>query len=211
MIYGYCRCSTDRQTLENQHYEIEKYAKENKVCIQYWIQETISSRKPLKDRKLGNLLKELKDGDILIATELSRLGRSMLEVMGILQECLEKNCCVWTIKENYKLGGDITSKVLAFAFGLSAEIERKLISDRTKMSMEKLRSEGRRLGRPIGSKAKKTKLSNKKQRIFELLAQGVSKSQIAKELQVDKTTLYRFMIRIKAENANKTIPQKDSI
>ena len=163
MIYGYCRCSTDRQTLENQHYEIEKYAKENKVCIQYWIQETISSRKPLKDRKLGNLLKELKDGDILIATELSRLGRSMLEVMGILQECLEKNCCVWTIKENYKLGGDITSKVLAFAFGLSAEIERKLISDRTKMSMEKLRSEGRRLGRPIGSKAKKTKLSNKKQ------------------------------------------------
>lgn len=211
MIYGYCRYSTDRQILENQHYEIEKYAKENKVCIQHWIQETISSRKPLKDRKLGKLLKELKSGDILIATELSRLGRSMLEVMGILQECLEKNCCVWTIKENYKLGGDITSKVLAFAFGLSAEIDRKLISDRTKMSMEKLKSEGRRLGRPVGSKAKKTKLSNKEHYIFELLAQGVSKSKIATELKVDKTTLYRFMIRINAEKENKTTLKKDSI
>ena len=148
MIYAYCRCSTDKQTLANQTFEIKKFARQNGIKVDCWVEETISSRKPLSSRKLGHLLKQLGDGDILSSCELSRLGRSLLEVMSILQHCLEKNSQVWTIKENYRLGADIQSKVLAFAFGLSAEIERQLISERTRSSLDKLKKDGKKLGRP---------------------------------------------------------------
>ena len=94
---------------------------------------------------------QIKKGDILIATELSRLGRNLLEVMGILQKCLEKDCQIWTLKENYRLGADIQSKVLAFAFSLASEIERQLISERTRLSLQRLKDEGKHLGRPYGT------------------------------------------------------------
>ena len=132
MIYGYIRVSTDKQTTENQFFEIEKFANKNNVIIDFWIKETISATKKLEKRKLGYLLKKLKKGDILISTELSRLGRNLLQVMAILSYCMNIGCQVWTIKDNYRLGADIQSKVLAFAFSLSAEIERSLISSRTK-------------------------------------------------------------------------------
>ena len=135
----------------------------------------------------------MKKSDVLITAELSRIGRSMLEVMSILQTCLEKNCQVWTIKENYRLGADIQSKVLAFAFGLSAEIERKLISDRTKSSLDKLKKDGKKLGRPIGAKNKSLKLAKNRTRINNLLAKGLPKAQIARILGVDKMTMYRFL------------------
>lgn len=92
--------------------------------------------KGTQKRKLGELLEELQDGDCLICSEISRIGRSLLEVMGILQTCLSKNCQVITIKENYHLGNDLQSQVLAFAFGLSSQIERDLISQRTKCSLD---------------------------------------------------------------------------
>ena len=91
MIYGYTRVSTDQQNTENQKHEIQTFAKNNKITINKWVDEVISSRKSLKERKLGKLLKHLKKGDILIASELSRLGRNLLEVVGILQSCLEKD------------------------------------------------------------------------------------------------------------------------
>lgn len=103
----------------------------------------------MNKRKLGELLDVLKSGDILISCEISRLGRSLLEVMRILETYLNKDCQVWTIKENYRLGNDIQSKVLAFAFGLAAEIERKLISDRTKSSLANIKASGKKLGRPL--------------------------------------------------------------
>ena len=133
MYYAYIRVSTDHQHVENQKHEINIFAQKKDIQINKWVDETISSRKPLQERKLGKLLKKLKKGDILIATELSRLGRNLLEVMGILQKCLEKDCQIWTLKENYRLGADIQSKVLAFAFSLASEIERQLISERTKI------------------------------------------------------------------------------
>lgn len=193
MIYGYCRCSTDKQTVSHQHYEVQKFAATNGVQIDEWIEETISSRKPLAKRKLGLLLASMKEGDVLITPEISRIGRSLLEVMSILQTCLEKNCQVWTIKENYRLGADIQSKVLAFAFGLSAEIERKLISDRTKSSLDKLKKDGKKLGRPFGAKNKSLKLAKNRTRINNLLAKGLPKAQIARILGVDKMTMYRFL------------------
>lgn len=140
MYYAYIRVSTDHQNIENQKHEIIIYAKKHNIHIDKWIAETISSRKTLTERKLGRLIKLLKKGDVLIATELSRLGRNLLEVMGILQNCLEKDCQIWTLKENYRLGADIQSKVLAFAFSLAGEIERQLISDRTREALKRVKS-----------------------------------------------------------------------
>lgn len=199
MIYGYIRVSTDQQSTSNQKFEINRYAASHNIQIDKWVEETISSRKPLNKRKLGSLLAELKDGDILISTEISRLGRSLLEVMGILQHCLAQNCQIWTLKEHYKLGSDIASKVLAFCFGLSAEIERQLISERTKMSLDKLKSQGKHLGRPFGAKSKSLKLSKNTKKVKDLMSKGLPKAQIARLLGVDKLTLYRFLKKLESE------------
>lgn len=153
-VIGYIRVSSNKQTLEHQHFEIDQFAKKQKLSIDLWVEEKISSRKALKKRKLGMILDNLKENDILIACEISRLGRSLLEVMKILETCLNKNCQVWTLKENYRLGNDIQSKVLAFAFGLAAEIERNLISQRTKSSLANLKASGKKLGRPLSSESK---------------------------------------------------------
>lgn len=192
-IIGYIRVSSQKQTLEHQHYEIEQFAKKNKIKINRWVEEKVSSRKALKNRKLSGLLDSLQENDILIACEISRLGRSLLEVMRILEICLSKNCQVWTLKENYRLGNDIQSKVLAFAFGLAAEIERNLISQRTKSSLANLKASGKKLGRPFSAESKKLKLSKSVNKIQQLLSKGFSKTEIAHKLNVQRSTLHRFM------------------
>lgn len=174
MIYGYIRVSTDKQTVENQRFEVNKFCEKNTLVVDKWLEETISGAKSVQDRKLGKLLKKMKKGDVLICSELSRLGRNLLMIMGILNECMNRDIEVWTIKDNYRLGSDINSKVLAFAFGLSAEIERNLISQRTKEALARKRAEGVILGRPIGRKSSKTKLTGQEQRIKELLNKKVS-------------------------------------
>ena len=194
-IIGYIRVSSNKQTLEHQRYEIKQFARKNNLIITRWVEETISSRKPLHKRKLGLLLEELQTGDILISCEISRLGRSLLEVMRILETCLNKNCQVWTIKENYRLGNDIQSKVMAFAFGLAAEIERNLISQRTKSSLANIRASGKKLGRPFAAQSKKLKLAKNTRKIQSLLNKGLSKSQIARILSVNRSTLRRFLLR----------------
>ena len=191
MIYGYIRVSTDHQNVANQHHEIQAFATKNSIIIDKWEEEVISSRKPLQERRLGKLLKKLKKGDVLIATELSRLGRNLMEVMGILQNCLEKDCPIWTLKENYRLGADIQSKVLAFAFSLASELERQLISERTKHSLQRLRDEGKHLGRPFGFTYRK--LAKEHKRIKNLLDKGVSKAEIARILGCTWTTLHRYI------------------
>ena len=143
MIYGYIRVSTDKQTLENQKFEIENFCVQQNLKIDGWIEETISGTKAFDKRALGKLLKKIKKEDLIICAELSRLGRNLFMIMEILNICMTKECRVWTIKDNYKLGDDIQSKVLAFAFGLSAEIERNLISQRTKEALARLKSEGK--------------------------------------------------------------------
>ena len=193
MIYGYCRVSTNHQTEENQHFAIEKFVKANNLHIDIWIEEKISSSKKLKHRRLGTLLKKLNSGDILITTEISRLGRSLLEVMGILQTCLEKGCQIWTLKENFRLGTDIQSKVLAFAFGLSAELSKSLLQARVKESLARLKANGKKLGRPVGARSRELKLSKNRRKIQNLLEKGVSKNQIAKIMKISKCTLYKFL------------------
>lgn len=196
-IIGYIRVSSTKQTLEHQRYEIQQFAKQNHIKIDKWIEETISSRNPLSKRKLGQLLNTLQTNDILIAAEISRLGRSLLEVMKILENCLNKNCQVWTIKENYRLGNDIQSKVMAFAFGLSAEIERNLISQRTKASLESIRATGKRLGRPFSAQSKKLKLTKNSEKIKKLLNNGMSTYKISQIMGVQPITVTRFVNRMK--------------
>ena len=192
MIYGYIRVSTDKQTVENQRYEINQFCERQEIIVNRWIEETISGKKKVEERKLGKLLKKMKKDDILICSELSRLGRNLLMIMGVLNECMNRDIQVWTIKDNYRLGSDINSKVLAFAFGLSAEIERNLISQRTKEALARKRAEGVVLGRPKGSKSSKTKLTGQEKKIKELLDKKVSYSAIARILGVHRLTVSAF-------------------
>ena len=192
MVYGYIRVSTDKQTVENQRYEIINFCKKEKMKVDEWVEETISGTVDINQRVLGSLLSKLEKDDIIICSELSRLGRSLFMIMDILNQCMKKEIQVWTIKDNYRLGTDISSKVLAFAFGLSAEIERNLISQRTKEALARAISEGKHIGRPKGSKNKVLKLSGKEKEIIKLLNIGVSKTQIARKFGVHRFTLYRF-------------------
>lgn len=193
---GYIRVSSSKQTTLHQKYEIKNFALKNGIKIDTWVEEQISSRKALEKRQLGELLNNLKENDVLITCEISRLGRSLLEVMMILQTCLSKNCQVWTLKENYRLGNDLQSKVLAFAFGLAAEIEKNLISQRTKSSLANIKAQGKRLGRPLNAQTKQLKLSKNQKRIQTLLNKGVSKSQIAKIFGVQRATLRKYLLRL---------------
>ncbi len=193
MIYGYVRVSTDKQSLQNQKFEINNFCQMQQIKIDKWIAEMISGTKDFEKRKLGILLKKLKKDDILICSEISRLGRNLLQVMTILNFCMQKEIQVWTIKDNYRLGADIQSKVLAFAFSLSAEIERNLISQRTKEALSRIKASGRKLGRQFGSRNKKHILDRKEKDILKLINKGLPKKQIAKLMRVSIFTLYQFL------------------
>ena len=194
-IYGYIRVSSDKQTVENQRFEINKFCQNENIKVDGWIEETISGTKAYNKRQLGKLLQKIRKDDIIICAELSRLGRSLFMIMEILNICLSKEAKVWTIKDNYRLGDDIQSKVLAFAFGLSAEIERNLISQRTKEALARKKAEGVILGRPKGRKNSpdRYKLSKKKKLVEELLKEGISQRKIAAICNVDRNTLARFL------------------
>lgn len=192
MVYGYIRVSTGKQDMENQRFEIQQFCGREGLKVDYWVEETISGTRNYDKRKLGKLLELVHDGDLILCSELSRLGRSLYMIMDILSECLNRGCRVWTIKDNFRLGDDVQSKVLAFAFGLSAEIERNLISQRTKEALEKKKAEGVRLGRPKGALSKTVKLSGKDQTIRDLLSCGNSYAAVARLLNVDRSTLVRY-------------------
>lgn len=195
MIYGYIRVSSDKQTVENQRFEIERFCQAEGLKVDGWIEETISGTRAYDKRELGKLLRQVEKDDLIVCAELSRLGRSLFMIMEILNLCLSKECRVWTIKDNYRLGDDIQSKVLAFAFGLSAEIERNLISQRTKEALARRKAEGQTLGRPKGSRngMEKLKLYQKAEQIAQWTAEGMTKREIARRCEVDRKTLFRFM------------------
>ena len=193
MIYGYIRVSTDRQSLENQRFEITQFCKQNHLVIDGWIQETISGTQPTGKRQLGKLLRKIRSGDLIICAELSRLGRSLFMIINILNTCLEKGCRVWTVKEGYRLGDDIQAKVLAFAFGMAAEIERQLIATRTREALARKKAEGVRLGRPRGSNSRLDSLDLRADEIRTWLDQGRPKADIAKELGCSRNTLYHWL------------------
>ena len=169
MVYGYIRVSSDKQTVENQRFEISNFCKHQNLSIDDWIEETISGTKNYSKRQLGRLLRKVQKDDIIICSELSRLGRNLFMI--------------------------IQSKVLAFAFGLSAEIERNLISQRTKEALARKKAEGVKLGHPRGFRCKlNDKCAIKHEWIIKELAKGTEKTVIAKKLKVSRTTFYRYLV-----------------
>ena len=209
MVYAYLRVSTGMQDLDNQKVGVEALAERLGLKIDKYIDdEGVSGAKEPEKRELGKLLKRLKPGDVLLAGEISRLGRSMFMVMRILEYCMNNGVKVYTAKDGYELGDNIQSRVLAFAFGLAAEIEREMISRRTKEALVKKRAEGVILGRPVGSKSGKVKLSGKEAVIRELLNQNVPKSQIARIFKVNRNTVAKFInerLEEQVENDNKNL------
>ena len=208
MIYGYVRVSTDKQSTENQRFEIENYSKAKGFRIERWVDETISGTTSVSDRQLGRLLKQIRKGDTLVTTELSRLGRNLMQVMSFLHQCMERDIIVLTVKERYELGNNINSKILAFAFSLSAEIERNLISQRTKEALARLKKEGHQIGRGKGRRNKKlnAKCVAKHKYIESQMAKEISVPQIAKKLKIARGTLYRYLaytgLRIPTKSKN---------
>ncbi|OGV66921.1 MAG: invertase [Lentisphaerae bacterium RIFOXYA12_FULL_48_11] len=194
MNYGYIRVSTamQKESADTQKFGILQLANEKKITINSWVIETVTGSTKASERQLGVLLGKLNKGDTLIVAEVSRLGRSLLDVMTTLNLCMTKGIFVFTVKEKFELADNINSKVLAFAFGLAAEIERQMISQRTKESLQRLKSEGRILGRPKGSKSA-SKLDGKEDAIKGFLEKGVSKASIAKILDVHPGTLDAFI------------------
>ncbi|MCR4734492.1 MAG: master DNA invertase Mpi family serine-type recombinase [Treponema sp.] len=193
MVYGYIRVSSDKQTVENQRFEILKFVKDKNVIIDEWIEETISGTVSPKKRNLGKLIEKVVKGDVIICSELSRLGRNMFMIMSILNILMERGVIVCTVKEGYKLGEDLTSKVLAFAFSISAEIERTLISQRTTEALRRKKMEGVMLGHPRGKKNSHYKLSGNEEKIRLMLKEGYSKAYISRYFNVSSSTLYTFM------------------
>ena len=207
MIYGYIRVSSDKQNVENQRFEIQRFCKNKDISIDGWIEETISGTKSYDKRRLGKLLRKVSKDDIIICSELSRLGRNLFMIMEILNICMNKDCRVWTIKDNYRLGDDIQSKVLAFAFGLSAEIERNLISQRTREALARKRAEGVKLGRHISlaPKMQSYKLYGKEEKITSLLKRGYNFSQIGRRFHVHRSTVRRFYHNFLVNNGEQEI------
>jgi len=191
-VYGYIRVSTSKQEVEGQRYGILQWVDDRKLVVDEWVEETVSSRKSYRERRLGELLGRVQNGDTLIVSEISRLGRSLTEVMSILHGLMETGVRVFTCKERFELDGSINSKVLAFAFSLAAEIERQMISQRTKEALARRKAEGKKLGRPKGSLSG-SKLDGRADEIRDMLDKGVSKASAARILGVSRGTLYGWL------------------
>ena len=158
---------------------------------------TVSSRKSAKDRRIDMLLEQLREGDTLIVSELSRMGRSVGEIITIVDTLVKKRIRFMAVKEGIRLNGsqnceDIQTKVMITLFGLFSEIERKLISMRTREALAAAKAAGKKLGRPKGVLGK-SRLDTRKEEIVQLLALGVPKTTIAKITRVDRSTLYHFI------------------
>lgn len=220
MVYGYLRVSSDQQDVNSQKQGVDKFAVDHGWKINKYISdEGVSGGKDPDKRKLGPLLKALKKDDIVICSEISRLGRDLYMVMDILHFCMERGCIIYTVKDRFVLGEDLQSKVLAFAFGLAAEIERQMIRQRTKEGIALKRKLGVLMGRPCGRKTTVYKLDKYNEKIKWCIEIGWSMTAIARKLKVAKSTMFRHVNRrnligrpiIWAENMGNSSRNKERI
>ncbi len=192
MVVAYSRVSTEKQTLANQQNEITKFTDSRNLTVDRWVTEIVSGKKEGRTRKLGVLVRSMKRGDTLIVTELSRLSRTLTDIMSIVGELLKKEVCLYSTKDRYSFDDTINSKVLCFAFGLVAEIERNLISMRTREALALRREQGIVLGRRKGSYTKLQQLIDNRTEIVQMLNQGKSIAAICKEYGIARNTFDRF-------------------
>ena len=188
---AYLRVSTADQNTEKNKSEILLFTNERKFGNVKFFEETVSGKKSWKEREIKNIIDELDEGDRLIVPELSRLGRSMLEIMEILAVAREKGIHIYDIKGNWELNGSIQSKVMAMVFSIAAEIERDLISSRTKEALQARKAAGVKLGRPIGPG--KSKLDKYREEIIALMKTGSTKTYIARKYGTSLPNFYNWM------------------
>lgn len=193
MTYGYLRVSTDKQCLENQREEIIGFITKKNLIIDKWVNEVISGKVSRDYRKLGKLMKKAKKDDIIIVTEISRLSRTLVEVMEIMSQCLKRGIKLYSIKEGYEFDDTINSQILCFAFGLAADIERRMISMRTKEALAARRAAGKVLGRKTGYCPKLTKCYENKAVICKMLNEHRTIAYICNKIGVGQTTMYHFL------------------
>ena len=195
---AYLRVSTDKQTLENQRGEITRFVTKNGLTVDRWVEEIVSGKVKDSDRKLGYVLKRLKKGDTLIVSELSRLSRTLLDIMSIMRSLLERGITLYSVKENFCLEDNINSKVILFAFGLAAEIERDLISARTKEALATKKAQGIVLGRKVGDCPKMQVLMDNREDILCKYANGARISRLSKQYGVSTGTMCKFLNKAKS-------------
>lgn len=191
---AYLRVSTNQQDLKNQRYEVLEYAQKNNFNIDDFVQIEMSSRKDVGERLIDYLFNRLAEGDCVIVSELSRIGRSTVEVLNIINQLVAKKIKLIAIKQNLTVSGngDMTTKVMVTLFSLFAELERDLISERTKRALEAKKADGVRIGRPKGATSA-SKLDGMEIQVTELLQKKVSLTSIAKILTVSRGTVYNFI------------------
>lgn len=201
-IIAYLRISTNEQDLKNQKFELLEYSHKNNFKIDEFVEMEISSRKTPNERKINFLIEKLQKGDLLIVSELSRLGRSVGQVIQIIDSLIKKEIKFIAVKENIKVDGkqDIQTKTMITLFGLFAEIERDLISERTKQGLNAAKAQGKILGRPKGSG--KSKLDPFKLEIEALLKNGSSKTFVAKRYKTSLPNFYKWMKKERIELRN---------
>ena len=192
MVIAYLRVSTGKQTLANQQNEISKFTDSRNMHVDRWVTEIVSGKKSGRERKLGSLVRHMKKGDTLIVTELSRLSRTLTDIMAIVGELLKKEVHLYSTKDRYAFDDTINSKVLCFAFGLVAEIERNLISMRTREALALRREQGGVLGRRKGSYTKLQQLIDDRVKIVQMMNCGKSIAAICREYDVARNTFDRF-------------------
>lgn len=191
MVYAYIRVSTSHQILDNQIEEVKSFAERKGIVIDKCIEESASGTKKSTDRKLGALLKKLRAGDTVIVSEISRLSRRMTDIMSIMGLMLERKVTFYSIKENYSFTDDLNSKVMCFAFGIAAEIERNLISMRTREALALRRKNGVRLGRPVGS-GKLARMTEEQLHEIAGLNEGrASRPEICRKYHISTSTFYK--------------------
>ena len=198
MIYGYLRVSSDEQDVNSQKQGVVKFAEAHGWNVdEYITDEGVSGGKDPDKRNLGPLLKKLQKDDIVIASEISRLGRDLYMVMDILHFCMKTGCKIYTVKDNFSLDDNVQSKVLAFAFGLAAEIERQMIRQRTKEGLRLRMKLGVLLGRPVGKRTDENVMCSEgtKAKIIEQYRWGVPERRLAANFNIDRNTLTRWLHR----------------
>ena len=193
MVYAYIRVSTADQSESSQEFEIRNWAEREKWHVDKWIKESVSGTIDPSKRKLGGLMRRMRKGDALLCTEVSRLGRNMLMIMNILNSCASRGVRVRTIKDNFNLDDNINSKIIAFAFALAAEIERNLISQRTREALADKKAAGVCLGRPKGSCKAKSAVHEDLDTIRKRLEAGESKSRVAVTYGIHRNTLNKYL------------------
>lgn len=196
VVYAYLRVSTDRQDVDNQRHGILEYANAQGLTPLRFVEDAISGRVKWRERTVGCLLTETAcTGDIVLFSEISRMARSTLQVLDMLEHCMERGLTVHIAKQQMVLDGSMQSRIMATVLGLAAEIEREFISLRTTEALARRRADGKPLGRPKGKKAARVKLDAKEADIRHYLAKGISKRAIAKLVECSPSTLYDWLAR----------------